>query len=98
MRLTLAAVGRTVTAVALLVSTFSAADAQQATTTGVVRGIVTGTPGMALADASITATSVETGTRQSVRTDDGGRYQIPFLSPGRYTLTAHRLGYQPVTL
>jgi hypothetical protein len=72
------------------------AGAQQATTTGTVRGVVLTTDNAPLAGASVVATNTATGTRRGAQTDDRGRYAIPFLAPGSYTLRAQHIGYRPV--
>ena len=36
-----------------------------------------------------------TGTRRGTQADDRGRYAIPFLDPGTYTLRAQRIGFRP---
>ena len=35
------------------------------------------------------------GTRRGGQTDDRGRYTIPFLDPGTYTVRAQRIGFRP---
>ena len=72
------------------------ARAQQATTTATVRGVVHGPDGTPIAGATVTATNDETGVRRGAQTDDRGRYQIPFLAPGPYTLRAQRIGFRAV--
>jgi outer membrane receptor protein involved in Fe transport len=79
---TLAAVGRPVLA-------------QQATTTGAVRGTVVGADGTPVAGAAVVTVNAETGVRRGTQTDDAGRYRIPFLDPGRYSVRAQRIGYRP---
>ncbi|HEX2718837.1 MAG TPA: TonB-dependent receptor [Gemmatimonadaceae bacterium] len=70
-------------------------QAQQATTTATVRGVVTGPDGNPIAGATVLATNNETGTRRGTATDERGRYQLPFLAPGLYTLRAQRIGFRP---
>ena len=72
----------------------SPAAAQQATTTGTVRGVVTGPEGP-VSDVTVTATNQASGVRRGLRTDAAGRYQIPFLDPGTYTVRAQRIGFRP---
>ena len=69
--------------------------AQQATTTGAVRGTVRGPDSAPIVGASIVAVNDASGTRRGTQTDDRGRYNIPFLDPGVYTIRATRLGYRP---
>lgn len=71
------------------------AAAQQATTTGAVRGVVTGPDGGPLASVTVIATNAETGVRRGGQSDPAGRYQIPFLDPGRYTIRAQMIGFRP---
>ena len=82
--------------VALLLAVAPTARAQQATTSGTVRGVVSGTDGTAIADATVTATNVATGTKRGIQSDANGRYQLPFLEPGSYTIRAQRIGLRPV--
>ncbi len=74
----------------------SSASAQQAVTTGAVRGTVTGPEGAPLGGATVTATNVESGVRRGAISDQEGRFQIPFLEPGSYVLRAQFIGYRPV--
>ncbi len=71
-------------------------DAQQATTTATTRGTVVGPDNAPVAGVSVVALNIATGTRRGTQTDDRGRYTIPFLDPGSYTLRAQRIGYRPV--
>jgi len=73
----------------------TSAGAQQATTTGAVRGTVRGPDDAPIAGASVVAINDASGTRRGTQTDDRGRYNIPFLNPGIYTVRATRLGYRP---
>lgn len=95
MRLTGIRVALCATLVVSLAGVAPSAHAQQATTTATVRGVVTGAQGPLVA-ASVTAINSETGVRRSASTDDQGRYQLPFLAPGTYTLRAQRIGYRPI--
>jgi len=95
MRLSGIRVALCATLVVSLTSVAATAHAQQATTTATVRGVVAAAQGP-LAAASVTAINSETGVRRSAQTDDKGRYQLPFLAPGTYTLRAQRIGYRPI--
>ncbi len=83
-------------AAALGAPRFSPLGAQQATTTGAVRGTVTGPDGQPARAVTVVAVDAERGTRRGAQTDDQGRYQLPFLQPGTYTLRAQRIGFRPV--
>jgi outer membrane receptor protein involved in Fe transport len=70
--------------------------AQQATTTATLRGMVVGTDNLPIAGASVVATNAATGGRRGSQTDDRGRYTIPFLEPGTYTVRTQRIGFRPI--
>lgn len=72
------------------------AVAQQATTTATIRGVVVSPDNTPVAGATVVATNAQSGTRRGTQTDDRGRYTIPFLDPGIYTLRAQRIGFRPV--
>lgn len=90
--------GALIAAGTLAASTLAAtsAAAQQATTTGAVRGVVTGADGRPMAGVTVVAVDAATGVRRGARTDAEGRFQIPFLAPGRYTVRAQTIGYRPL--
>ena len=69
--------------------------AQQATTTGSVRGVVTSADASGIPNVAVVAVNEASGTRRGVQTDDRGRYSIPFLDPGVYTIRAQRIGFRP---
>ena len=69
---------------------------QQATTTGNVRGVVTSADASAIPNVAVVAINEASGTRRGVQSDDRGRYSIPFLEPGVYTIRAQRIGFRPV--
>lgn len=85
----------TFAAIVFLAATMPA-GAQQATTTGTVRGTVTSDTGAPLSDVLVGAVNNASGVRHGARTDAAGRYQIPFLEPGTYTVRAQRIGLRPV--
>ena len=63
---------------------------------GTASGTVTDAQGQSLTGASVTAHSTEDGTDHEVETDGNGRYQIPFLSPGRYDVIVKKDGFSTV--
>lgn len=87
---------RILVAVLALAAGATASGAQQATTTGTIRGAVTGPDGSPLTAAMVVATNEASGVRRGTVVDDRGRYQIPFLDPGSYTVRAQMIGYRPV--
>jgi hypothetical protein len=82
-------------ALSLMMLPARALVAQQATTTGTVRGTVYGPNEVGVAGAAVVAINSATGTRRGTLTDDRGRYNIPFLDPGTYTVRAQRIGFRP---
>ena len=88
---------RTAAAAAVLALVVPAlALAQGATTTGTVRGIVTGPARKLMADVTVIATNQETGVRRATISRSGGEYRIGFLDPGLYTIKAQIIGYRAV--
>ena len=69
----------------------SPASAQRSTITGTVTDASTSQP--------IAGVQVQvTGTNTGATTGDNGRYTIPNLGPGTYTVTFRRVGYNPATV
>jgi Carboxypeptidase regulatory-like domain/TonB-dependent Receptor Plug Domain len=77
----------------LLILAVGGATAQ--TTTGTIRGHVTGANGQALAGAEIVAKNTQNGvTRNTTSRSDGG-YIMPGLVPSTYELTVRQVGHAP---
>jgi hypothetical protein len=86
--------GRKLAAVILLLlGSAVAAHAQNATTTGQIRGRVTDPAGAPVASASVIARNTETGTERGALTDKDGVYVIRLLQVGTYTVRTSMLGY-----
>ena len=66
----------------------------QGETTSAIVGTVLDPSEAALADATVTIISTETGFKRSVRTDDGGRFSFPQLKPGSYTVKVEAEGFE----
>ena len=62
--------------------------------TAALQGVVTDPSGAAVPDASVTAILETTGTARTVNTDPGGRYRIPALPIGTYTIRCRKPGFQ----
>src|SRR5262245_18846365 len=73
---------------ALLVSTTSAQ-----TITATLNGTVTDEAGAVVLNAKVTVTANNTGQAKTVTTDSEGRYSVPFLQPGGYSVTVEALGF-----
>ena len=78
--------------VAGLLSTAAAAGAQ--TNTGQIAGIVRDAQGGALPGATVIAEHLESGTRVTTLADEAGRYLLPSLRVGGYTITAELAGFR----
>src|SRR5437588_1392803 len=62
--------------------------------TATIQGIVTDPSGAAVPDAYILAILETTGSARNVSTDAGGRYRIPALPVGTYTIRCKKPGFQ----
>ncbi len=78
--------------VALLAACAVAALAQESR--GTILGRVTDTSGAALPGVEIKATNVSTNIAAAARTNESGSYNIPFLLPGAYRVTAEAPGFK----
>ena len=79
---------------ALLFFCLSAATASSQDTTATMLGVLTDSSGAVLPGVSITVKHIETSQTRTVVSDDGGRYRVPLLQPGRYEVTAQLSGFQ----
>jgi hypothetical protein len=76
-------------ALALFVSPLAAQE-----TTGKIEGRMTDTQGLAVPGATVTATGPQ-GSKTAV-TDAEGRYSVPFLTPGTYSVHGELAGFKAV--
>ena len=79
---------------ALLLAGAGLARAQDKETTGVIQGRIVDPQGLAVAGATLTATGTQGA--KTATTDRGGRFNIPFLTPGTYGLRAQVRGFTAV--
>jgi len=79
---------------AILVSSVPWINAQIATTTATLSGVVTDPAGAVLPKASVTLESPEKGITRNYITDASGRYSFSQLPPGAYTLTVKAKGFE----
>lgn len=70
----------------------------QGATTGAIRGQVTSGADQPATNAQVAVTNEETGFSRTTVTDARGRYAVPLLPPGRYTVAVRSLGNRPVTM
>ncbi len=90
---------RTYFGIALAVLVFAGdASAQNATTTGQIRGRVSDPSGAPVASAGIIARNTQTGLERSALTDNQGTYSIRLLPPGTYSVRTSMLGYAQQTI
>jgi len=66
----------------------------QAQTTAAISGTVTDSTAAAVPGAAVRATNVETGIVRQTATDGAGRYRIPELGLGSYSVEAQTAGFQ----
>jgi len=67
------------------------------TSTGTIRGTVTGTGGAPATDAQITARNISNGTTRGTSAQDNGSYVLAGLVPATYAVTVRRIGTAPQT-
>ncbi len=67
------------------------------TTTGSIVGTVTDSSGAAVAGATVTLTSTETGESHNATTDSSGNYQFVLLQPGVYKIEMEGTGFKHYT-
>ena len=77
-------------AAALLFSSFIYAQEFRAT----ISGAVTDPTGAAVVNAKIIASEIRTGVKTPTVSDSTGQYNIPFLPPGQYELSANSPGFK----
>jgi hypothetical protein len=71
---------------------FSSAFAQE--TTGTISGVVLDPQGLGVPGVTVTITGTQ-GTRTAV-TDESGRFNASFLTPGTYTVRSELQGFKPI--
>jgi outer membrane receptor protein involved in Fe transport len=94
-RTTMRCLGRALVGLALAVASARSAAAQNST--GTIRGTITGSTGVGLVDAQVSARNVETGVVRNTLSRDGGLYVLPGLSPATYDMTVRRIGTNALT-
>src|SRR5438045_9396232 len=84
---------RAVAALIALVSLAGVSAAQ--TTTGTIRGTVTGAGGAPIASAQVVARNVSSGATRNALSNDAGAYAILALTPGAHHVNIRRLASAP---
>jgi hypothetical protein len=67
----------------------------QGETTSAVQGQTTDATGAVVPGATVTATSHDTGSKRSAKTDEAGRFNFPQLKPGAYAVRIEAQGFEP---
>ena len=75
--------------VSLLVFALSAVAFAQSTTTGSIGGVVTNPNKEVVTGAAVSVKNNGTNKEDSATTDDSGRFKVPNLQPGNYTVTVN---------
>ena len=75
----------------LLFGSFTAGKSQ---TFGEITGTVTDSSGAVVAGAAVTVTNTATSVERRVETNEAGNYNVPFLNPGSYDITAQLSGFK----
>lgn len=70
--------------------------AQQAS--GTIEGIIKDTTGAVIAGAEVVVTNTETGASRTFQTGEGGLYNIPSLTVGKYAIKVTAQGFAPKEL
>src|SRR3954465_1123940 len=63
-------------------------------TRGSILGRVTDATGSNIAGADVHVSNVATGVSVTAKTNDSGNYNVPYLTPGMYTVTAELAGFK----
>ena len=61
---------------------------------GSIRGTVQDSSGATIPGVRVVATNVGTGLQTASTSTDSGNYNLPQLQPGRYTVTAEKIGFR----
>ena len=81
----------------VIVATGAHLSAQETLTSASIMGRVLDTTGAALARAEVVAVAIATNQKYAINVDQQGRFRIPFLPVGEYTITAQANGFNTAT-
>ncbi len=84
--------------VCLLVLALSTVALAQSTTTGSIGGVVNNPAKEVVAGAAVTVKNLGTNKEDTSTTDDTGRFKVPNLQPGLYSVTVSSSGFSPMTV
>jgi hypothetical protein len=66
----------------------------QGETTSAIQGQARDSTGAVVSGATVTITSLDTGSKRSVKTDEAGRFNFPQLKPGAYKVDIEAQGFE----
>ena len=89
-------ISRTLISLSLLLVFTTAAFAQS--NTGSITGVVTDANGAVLPNATVTVTNQGTNEKRTVQSDGEGRYEVPGLPNGIYTVEATATGFKTTSV
>src|SRR5437868_3118928 len=78
-----------------LLASLIGTNALAQTTTGTIRGTVTGAGGAPIASAQVVARNISTGATRNALSNDAGAYALVGLTPGTYDVNVRRIGSTP---
>jgi len=96
MKLTTTQVNRTLISLFVLLVFATAAFAQS--NTGSITGVVTDPNGAVVPNAAVTVTNQGTNEKRTAQTDGEGRYEVPGLPNGIYTVEATATGFKATSI
>jgi hypothetical protein len=67
----------------------------QGETTSAIQGQASDSTGAVVSGATVAITSLDTGSKRSVKTDEAGRFNFPQLKPGSYKVEISGQGFEP---
>lgn len=82
----------------LAIAVFFAVAALGQSNTGTITGVVTDQNGAVVPSATVTITNQGTNEKRTVQSDADGRYEVPVLPTGVYTVEATASGFQPTSV
>ena len=77
----------------LLVLALSVISMAQSTTTGAIGGVVTNPNKEVVPGAAVTVRNMETNKEDAATSDDGGRFKVANLQPGKYAVKVNSQGF-----
>jgi hypothetical protein len=65
--------------------------------TGNISGLVTDSTGSVIPNVDVVITEIATNVSHTVKTDEAGRYILPLVQPGTYSVSVQVAGFKPAT-